>query len=208
MRKAFWTIQKINDGFEQFRSEHGRLPKAHEVDEITYLPSSRSIQKRFGGLEALRKELGYTNLHFGKGEYRSKIASQVNGRGRKAEIELESVLCKMFGEVFVHTEKIFDSSKNRIDFYIYCPSGNFGIDIFYAETLRNLQSNVNIKMKKYTNFQDQLYLVCANRAFKQDELDHCTQSKIKPFSDNFQLVTLDRLFRILRTKGVYENPIN
>ena len=50
------------------------------------------------------------------------------------------------GEVFVHTEKIFDNTKNRVDFYIYSPSGNFGIDVFGTDTMHNLQ-----KKKKFQN---------------------------------------------------------
>ena len=146
-----WTIEKVKEGFNRFYTEHGRLPTSPEIDKIDYLPSSRQIQRKFGGLENLRAQLGYADTHFGKGKYRSAIATRVNSRGRIAEIELENVLRKKFGEVFVHTEKIFDDSKNRVDFFIYSPDGNFGIDIFYTDTMLDLQKNINIKIDKYLN---------------------------------------------------------
>lgn len=93
---------------------------------------------KFGGLEKLRKLLGYENTHFGKGSFWSEIANRVNSRGRNAELVLEVALKSKFGEVFVHTEKIFDKSKNRVDFYVYSPSGNFDADVFCSDTIKNL----------------------------------------------------------------------
>lgn len=206
MRK-YWTIEKIKEGFDHFRNEHGRLPVATEVDDLEYLPSSRNIQKRFGGLAKLRGQLGYENNHFGRGVFRSQIATRVNNRGRSAELSLEKILCDRFGEVFVHTERIFDSSKNRVDFYIYSPDGNFGIDVFYTETMRSLQSNINIKMSKYNNFPLQLFLVVANKDFKQKDLEQYASSKIKPLPQNTKIVTLETLSRFLKTKKAYPNPL-
>ena len=68
-----WTLEKIREGFERFRVEHGRLPIAPEIDKLDYLPSSRQIQRKFGGLEKLRADLGYEDTHFGRGTYRSEI---------------------------------------------------------------------------------------------------------------------------------------
>src|SRR3989344_1797231 len=144
--RASWTAEKIKAGFDRFQREHGRLPTAVEIDALPYLPSSRWIQLSFGGLEKLRSLLGYEHAHFGKGTFRSDIAHRVNTRGRREELALESVLKDSFGEMLVHTEKIFGMGKNRVDFYVYSPDGNFGIDIFYPETVKTMQSNVNIKM--------------------------------------------------------------
>jgi len=77
-----------------------------------------------------------------------KIATRSNIKGRDTELALEKILREKFGEVFVHTERIFDNSKNRVDFYIYSPSGNIGVDIFYTETMDDLFKNINIKIDK------------------------------------------------------------
>ena len=45
--REFWTIEKIKEGFERFRNQ------------LEYLPTSRNIQKRFGGLAKLRSQPGY-----------------------------------------------------------------------------------------------------------------------------------------------------
>jgi len=207
MRKE-WTIETIKMGFEKFRGEFNRLPKALEIDKLSYLPSSRFIQKRFGGLESLRKQMGYADTNFGKGLYRTQIANRVNLRGRDAELELQRKLGKIFGEVFVHTEKIFDHSKNRVDFYIYSPDGNIGIDIFFTDSLHSLQSNVNIKMHKYKNFAEKLYLVSANDTLLQSQLDYFVKSKLKALPENIKLVTTQTLLKLMQIKNAYPNPIN
>ncbi len=202
-----WTIEKIKEGFERFRCENGRLPIAPEIDKLDYLPSSRQIQRKFGGLEKLRAVFGYKDTHFGKGSYRSDIANRTNKKGRDAELSLEKILREKFQEVFVHTERIFDDSKIRVDFYIYCPDGDFGIDVFYTETMRDLQKNINIKIDKYQKFPHQLFFVVANEKFNQKELDEYMSSKKKALPQNSTIVNLQSLFEILKTKDSYPNPL-
>src|SRR3989344_6458555 len=204
---GFWTIEKIKEGFERFKTEHGRLPIAPEIDKLDYLPSSRQIQRRFGGLEKLRGLLGYEDTHFGKGAFRSKIATHTNIRGRDTELALEKILREKFGEVFVHTERIFDDSKNRVDFFVYSPDGNFGIDVFYTETMRDLQKNINLKIDKYQKFPIRLYLVVANPLFTQEELDKYTQDKRKSLPKNTFILTLEHLLSEIKNKKVYSNPL-
>jgi len=138
-RPPLWDKQSIQDGFDRFRREHGRLPTAPELDDTPYLPSSRQIQRAFGGLVSLRKELGYLDTNFGVGAFRSDIARTIGPRGRKAELSLQQELISHFHEVFVHVEKPFSSYRNRLDFYVYAPDGNFGVDVFDTTTMRDLQ---------------------------------------------------------------------
>jgi hypothetical protein len=205
--REIWTKDKIKEGFEKFFKENGRLPTALEIDKLDYLPSSRQIQRSFGGLEKLRADLGYENTHFGKGFHRSQIATKSNIRGRDSEIKLERVLKDKFGEVFVHTEKIFDDSKNRADFYIYSPDFNFGIDIFYTENIHGLQGNINIKINKYKNFKDKLYFVVGNNLFKQSELDKYNSLKREDINIDFRIVNLDELYKLIQSMNIYPNPL-
>ena len=202
-----WTPEKIKEGFERFQTEFGRLPTAPEIDGLGYLPSSRWIQLKFGGLEALRTLLGYEHSHFGKGNFRSVIANRVGKRGRKVEMALEAILVDSFGEVFVHTEKIFDSSKNRVDFYVYAPQGNFGVEVFYPESIRSMQGNVNGKALKYSTFLNPLYFVVANKSLTQAELDAYARSRIRPLANNIELVTIERLLTRLKSRKAYLDPL-
>ena len=202
-----WTIEKIKEGFDRFQQENGRLPIAPEIDKLDYLPSSRQIQRKFGGLEKLRSVLGYQEINFGRGEYRSKISHRVNKKGREIELELEKILRDRFHEVFVHTERIFDDSKNRVDFYIYAPEGNFGIDVFCTDTMRDLQKNINIKIDKYLKFPCQLFLVVANPNFSQNDLDAYVQGKKKELPHNTSILTMEKLLSEIKEKRSYPDPL-
>ncbi|HPW25931.1 MAG TPA: aminotransferase class V-fold PLP-dependent enzyme, partial [Tenuifilaceae bacterium] len=87
-----------------------------------------------------------------------KTSEVVFTSGTTASINLAAY---SFGEVFVHSEKPFfyGTNKIRVDFYIFCPDGNFGVDIFFTENIRDLQKNINIKLDKYGDFKDKLYFV-------------------------------------------------
>ncbi|MAZ29774.1 hypothetical protein CL655_00630 [bacterium] len=202
MRKRVWTDDKLKAGFDAFIAEHGRLPSSHEVDTYHLLPTARSIQKRCGGLVALRERLGYTDTHLGTGAHRSAIAYEVGIRGRQLEIELEVQLQERFGERSVHTEKIFNG-KQRVDFYVYTKSGVFGADIFFPATTRTMQNNINIKMKKYQHFTEPLYLVVANPEITQTQLDTYTQNRKEPFSENISLLTQENFMTEIENYEAY-----
>ncbi|MFZ2187767.1 MAG: hypothetical protein WAV46_04045 [Candidatus Moraniibacteriota bacterium] len=202
-----WSAEEIAVGFQRFLKENKRLPRVDEIDKLNYLPSARQIQRKFGGIEKLRSQLGYTETHFGKGLYRTEISKRVNTRGRLSETELEVVLKQKFHEVFVHTEKIFCDLKNRVDFYIYSPSGNFGIDVFSTDSARSLQGNVNVKIDKYRNFKEELYFVVSNLSFSQSDIDRLMSNKKKGLPINVRVVSLDELQYIINKKESYSNPI-
>ena len=144
-----WSLESIRDGFERFEKEFGRLPTGPEIDGSGYLPSSRQLHRLFGGLPQLRALLGYQDIDFSKGTYRSKIGSDSNKRSKLSEDSLRDILFGKFHEPFVHLEKPIDKNRKlRVDFYVFNPAQNFAVDIFTTETYHNLDTNVYIKLKK------------------------------------------------------------
>ncbi len=68
MSNQKWTVNKIRDGFEKFYELHSRYPTAHDIDDFHLLPSSRQIQRKFGGLTNLRKVIGLEIVNYGRGK--------------------------------------------------------------------------------------------------------------------------------------------
>lgn len=174
-----WTKEKIKAGFEKFFQQFGRYPTSEEIDSFPDLPSSRQIQRAFGGLVNLRKEFGLEIINFGAGKNRSEIAKTVTHRGYYIERDLESALVKHFGEYFVHIEKPLNKYykqdslnqlriKSRADFFIYAHNYNFCIDVFYARNYRNLVGIINTKQKKYSDLTIDVYLINANENQNND----------------------------------------
>lgn len=178
---AEWDRGKLKVAFDRFISEHGRLPTSPEIDSTDYLPTSRLIQRNFGGLRVLRKQLGYQDTDFGKGKHRSAFAKSYNIRGIEAERKLEETLIEYFGEPYVHSQKYYGEGKNRADFLIFTVDGIFGIDVFTTETKQDLQKNVALKIDKYSDFPENLtlYFVVVSTQLTSDAINNAATSMIK-----------------------------
>lgn len=193
-KKIMWDAEKIKQGFERFFELHGHFPDALEIDRYEHLPSSRTIQRSFGGLAKFRESLGHNITHYGKGENRSRIAKNVNSRGALAEKELYGLLKAQFGEMFVHVEKPFSkSSKQRLDFFVYSPNGNFGIDIFSPKDRHSLIGSLAIKQISYKDYNEKLYFIVANNDIASEELKGIVANKKNLLVKNFILTNLEGL---------------
>ena len=82
-----WSIGEVIEGLEYYKQLHDKYPSAREIDAFEFLPSARSIQRSFGGLEKFRKgiglEEGLTNLT--KGKIRSEKAQNTYSNAIKHE---------------------------------------------------------------------------------------------------------------------------
>ncbi len=174
-KQKAWQIKDLKSGFEKFYELHGRYPASHEIDIFKYLPSSRSIQRRFGGLVSVRKALGINaSFDLRTGEYSSKRAKEISARAHKIEKEVYDYLISMFGIEFVHREYFFtDDRRTRTDFFIYCKKGNFSVDVFFSKDRRNFIGCLNSKMKTYKDVHALQYPVIflqMNRNISKEEI--------------------------------------
>lgn len=202
-----WSAEEIKLGFVRFQKENGRLPTALEIDRIPYLPSSRQIQRLFGGLPNLRRMLGYADIHFGQGEYRAKIGFNSSVRGKAAEKTIKELLCKKFHPPFVHIERpVGESSKNRLDFYVFSPNGNFGVDVFTTSTLHDLSTNLNIKLLKYRGFREKLYFVLISELVETSHIELHLPRRKQPMPENFKLLTLKEFIKEMNYFQSFRNP--
>jgi hypothetical protein len=189
-----FTLQEIRDGFERFYQENGRYPTALEVDAYPHLPSARLFQRRLGGLRAFRKQLGHEITDYGRGQNRSGIAIAITRRGRLSELEIEKLLVAQFGEAFVHVEKRFGTQGHRVDFYVYSPSGNFGVDVFWAASIHHVRTIT-------------IYFLCANRSIPQKDLDTFVANKKHALSPNTKLVSPTTFAKVIAPSEAYRTPV-
>lgn len=183
-----WTLQELSSGLEYFHKVHKRYPTATEVDGYHYLPSARSIERRFGGLVALRKQLGLGDNHdFRTGDHSSRRAHRINKRAHGNEHAVYEFLTKRFGKEFVHREYFFtDDHRTRADFFVYDSRKGFCVDVFYPGSVRNLTGCLNIKLIKYSDsshvLQYPVIFLQMNPEILQERLDALIKAKKKPFS--------------------------
>lgn len=188
-RQLAWTKDQIIAGVRSFTEKEGRFPKAHEFDSFEHLPSSRSIQRVYGGLRKLKADLGITDV-YDSGEYRSNLCVAINKRGREDEDRVGRLLDQRFEEVFVHRERLVgEKLKQRLDYVVYYRGGKFGVDVFYADSLPNLATILGIKGKKYADFRQRLYFVQTNPLLNPADIKLLVERKDIPLRNNVCVVS-------------------
>lgn len=192
-----WSLENLRDGLQYFFELNNRYPKATEVDAFGYLPSSRAIQRSYGGLVELRTKLGIGGpTHFGRGETRSAIATVAKKRAQDYEEAFYNFLISKITEVRIHEQKVFRPGNVQCDFFIY-GLGREGIilDLFYAENLRNLAIIINIKVKRYSTIKSPVYFILVeNEAIQQSEIDVLVKSKKNELPNNIHIET-EKIFK-------------
>jgi len=181
-RARTWDLVNIKSGIDNFIAEHGKMPTATDFANVNDLPSARQVQRMFGGVESLRKELGYKERNFTKGKLRKKIATDANIRGLNAEDAFEPILIKKFGEPYVHVQKrYYKGSKNRYDFFVYAKKRAFGVDIFTTSRSAYIANNIRHKVIRYKNAPKELniYFVLMGSEYNSKEVTRASESIVE-----------------------------
>lgn len=161
-----WTDEELKGGFEYYFRMHKHYPTALDIDNFEYLPTSRSIQRNYGGLETLRSRLGLKVSHYGKGKQRAGRSGTIINRSFQLEEQFYDFLKSHFKPVFIHEQRPIRPQNLRVDYFIFTDPSNkninnqgFIIDIFYADNRHNLRTIVNIKLKKYKQLDYKTHFV-------------------------------------------------
>lgn len=196
--------QKINfeflkTGFERYFAEHGHYPMVHEIDECSYLPSSRQIQRLFkGGVRELRQLLGIEITDHTVGAARSDMAKEIGRRGKNQEISIQKILIDKFGEMYVHEQKPFPDYSGRFDFFVYSRSLKFAIDVFYATDKRSFTGCLNNKIHIYKSINFKVFLLQTNEhLFEQFNLLEFIGKKKNTIPDHIVLISLNEFRSLL-----------
>lgn len=191
-----WTLENLKSGLGHFYKEHGRYPTAPEIDAYQYLPSSKTIERRFGGVLSLRKDLGVAGQHdFRTGKHSSLRAKLINKRAHETEGHIYELLVEQFGKEFVHREYFFtDDKRTRADFFVYDRESGFCVDVFYPGNKHNLIGCLNSKLKKYRSPHMRQYPVIylqMNNNLTQIELNMVIKNKRNKLPGGQELMSLD-----------------
>jgi hypothetical protein len=189
-----WTLEELSSGLQHFFNEKKRYPTAPEIDTFKYLPSARTIERSFGGLVALRKQLKLkTDFDLRSGQHSSKRARTINERAQKTEQVVYDYLKKHFGTEFVHREYFFtDDKRTRADFFIHDAQKGFCVDVFYPSDRRNLIGCLNSKLNKYTDDLMRQYPIIflqMNKSMNQKILDSIIINKKKRLAEGQTLMS-------------------
>lgn len=186
-----WTEENLHDGFEYFHELHEHYPSVPEVDDFEYLPSPRTLDRRFGGIRALRKVLNLSHSvnDYNSGKARGKTAQMADNRARIFEEEIFNYLVSIFPEIRVHEQKVIRPAGVQSDFFIYTSSTKgVVIDIFYAKSLPILGKIINIKHPKYQSVQfPTLLVLVGNEEINQSDIDRMIANRKNPIKNHIKV---------------------
>lgn len=204
-----WKLEDIKDGIEEFFKRHGKYPTATEFDLFEHLPSSRQIQRRFGGLIELRKTLSLKGQKdYTKGDHSSKRAKKINKRSHTLEKKVYDYLKDRFGVEFVHREYLFtDDGRSRTDFFVYDLDGNFSVDVFYPRDRHSLIGCLNSKLSKYGNnllLQYPVIFLQMNNDIDEGVIKNILENKKKSLRSKQSLMTWNMFKKFCAKRGALE----
>jgi hypothetical protein len=190
--KGMWTLEQIRAGFAKFYQEYKRYPTALEIDAYEFLPSSRSLQRSYGGLVSIRQRLFPNEIHnFTTGEYRSKVASSTYRRAQDYEETFYDKLCEHFEPIAIHEHKVVRPGRVTSDFYIY-HDDNSGVclDLFYAKDMFSVAGVINIKIRRYAVLQcPVVFVLLHDGSLSQARLDAYLVNRKTLLPDNIKVIT-------------------
>ena len=175
-----WTLEMIKASVLGFFDEHGRMPTADDYDTCSYLPSSRYIQRYYGGLMTLRKTLNFDGpSSFTTGDFRSEVASKIFANSKVYEEQFYLYLISIFPEIQVHEQKRLRPGNVASDFFIYLSdTQGFAIDLFYADSIKNVNKIITIKRKRYDQLTNiPVFFIVINDSITQTDVDRMLENK-------------------------------
>lgn len=182
---------------EEYKQKFFKYPSTLDFDKVDFLPTSRYIQRNFGGIVKLRGLLKLDAISdYTKGEYRSCIAKAGYHRAVKYEEVFYNYLISKIPEVQVHEHKIIRPGNICCDFFIYTNSQQgIAIDLFYAQDIFSLARVINIKLKRYSNLKISVYFILIeNLILSQDQIDLLMQNRKLLLPKNIKVIT-EKLFK-------------
>lgn len=209
--RVSWSLENVLEGFKEFDKIYGHYPNQEEIDECQFLPSIKTIERKFGGIINIRSLLGLPEIGLSRGQNRSKIAAKIGARGFELEESTYRLLVEKFHEPFVHKESRITINNERrsvrVDFLVFHKKGKFAVDVFYPkEGRKSLANNVAVKYRVYKNFPFKVYVVVGNPIFNEDQLIVNHGAAIKDRNKNVVLVTLKSFVSEISELQPLEDP--
>lgn len=157
------VVSEIKKRVQMFIDETGREPSWQDFNSTPWLPSSRYIQRTFGGLKVLRSELGLSVTDYSSGKVRTKTAKAAMKRASRYEKQIYDALYEKHHDHKTFT-KVVDRevpyqkydleadvwSNVRSDIVIDDRQNNHVhfFDLFFAKDMPSLGGSLGCKRRK------------------------------------------------------------
>lgn len=196
-----WTLENVLEGFKHFHKLHGRWPIHQDLLNCDYLPTTKTLQRKFGGIVEIRKALGIDNPHFNSGKTRSDRSHILWERSFHSEEEIYLKLVALFHEPFVHNQgriQLEEGKSGRADFIVYYQKGKFLVDVFFpdSEYIRFMNNCVQ-KSRTYQNINNLIFCVVSNPKITALDIEKYTSHVKNVINKNIRFLTEQNFLQVI-----------
>ena len=192
-------LPKYKESVQRFINENHREPTALDYDSVEYLPSSRTLQRNFGGLSKFRELIGLKTKNFTTGKARAKKAKQSMDDCLEDETRLFKLLQEKYSRKNVSSPvRIFSNRGYTADIRIDMDEENtiYLVDIFKPNTVHSFKGCIRMKNRKYLLDEEisftrdkgekiQFLYVCVNEAVMVPVKNPIPVISLRQFEEKF-----------------------
>lgn len=184
------SLDDYRIAIEHFATENGKYPSSTDFDASTYLPTSKTIQRKFGSIKKLREAIGFSGEDVDQrtGTQRSLKALELGINAFDLENNVYKHLLEKYKESSIHRQSPYTTlSRRSCDFKI----GDIFIDIFYPVDKHSLHGCINAKQKKLStlNITQPVIFVVMNEDMTQDFIDNVVINKKNSIPHNIKVMS-------------------
>ncbi|MFA6271560.1 MAG: hypothetical protein WC693_00435 [Patescibacteria group bacterium] len=204
-----WSMDNVLSGFRQFYKENDRWPVASDMNTYKYLPNVKTLNRKFGGITNIRKELGLVETNYTKGVTRSKKSKVLWDRGFKAEQDVYAILKEYYHEPFVHNQArvVVGDNTLKADFIVYHKSGKYAVDVFFPDSeISHFTNNLIHKIRTYKNFPYKIYLVVSNKEISESTIEERAKTLRVSQNINIKLVSFNTFVKEISKYKALSDP--
>ncbi len=191
-RRPTWSSQRIHEALVRFTQLHGRYPTAHEIDDHPDFPSSKHIQRRFGGLIRIRQALGvFPEPNLTKA---SKTGSQIDATIERTQVgkaRIVNALATRIAKGTAHMDvTLTDDQRTRVDFRVGHRTGVTLVTVVAPKDRRTLLGCLKSKEMTYSQIGLAQYaVIIVVLGISSGELDIVRSRRKRPTPKHIRIMS-------------------
>lgn len=181
------------NAMDQFKAIHGHYPSSIELDKSDFLPSAKTVQRKFGGLKKLKQELGIDE---------PVLRQKLDINNFHSKVDIMTILSKKYqpeaiqrfpDELNVELKiNVNKSVSNNIAHNITY------IDFLYPSDKKSFIGCVNAKQNKLGFFEEgRILLIVMNKHISQKDIDTFMETKKNKMPDNIKVLAYTNATNVL-----------
>lgn len=203
----FQSLEDYRSAFQKFYDLNGYYPTSLDIDVCEYLPSSKTLQRRFKSLVALRNLLNLPQDQIDLRKSPQRILSALSGitRSYSSENDVYQELLKFYEPLNIHKQSpINDNTQQRCDFVLFENNERkFFVDVTFPTTIHSVKGCINSKLRRYKkSLPDKDTYIVLMSDHTEEDINRVLKWKKLPIPSNVKIVSFEGFKKLLYNTNI------